>query len=326
MVCPFAEAAPRVTFLVRRLSIAEILDEGFRLFRRGFGRLVVFQLIVYVPTTALLAFGIAGTGDIVTEMASERAAPELAPLALKLILFITLLIGLQAVVGAFVMVATSRAVADSYLGNPWTAKTVLSAGLRLAPRSTALGAFLTLVFFAGLLGPAAVAGAGGIAVLSAAGGGAAAIAVAALFALAVAAMSVGLSMLLILRYGLSLSVLALEGATVRESIARSVELMRGRYLRGLALFGILIAVNLLITSILSAFVPMPSFRGIDPDEFRRLLPQFIRGQVLSTILGQISSVFVQIYTSICWTLFYFTARCELEAFDLSYLADRFGRE
>ena len=58
------------------------------------------------------------------------------------------------------------------------------------------------------------------------------------------------------------------------------------------------------------------------DEIRRLLPQLIRAQILSAILGQAIGVLTHTYSLICWTLFYFSTRCEKEGFDLAYLASR----
>lgn len=309
----------RPTFQVRSLTIAEILDEGFRLFRYGFGRLLLFQLIVYVPTTALLAYGIISAGDVLLSMVGTSSLPDLGPLMARLVLFGVALVTLQVVAGALVMVATSRAVADTYLGRAWTTGTILRTALERSPAAVAVGAFLTLIFALSITIPL---GLGGVLALSvgSSGGGVLLVVLAVVFGLALAGVSVLGALLLLLRYGLGLIAVAVEHTGFTAALSRSVELMRGRYARGLALFLILVAINLLLTSVLTAFLPMPSFEGVDPDELRRLLPQLIRGQVLSTILSQVAGLFVQIYTSICWTLFYFTARCEAEAFDLSHLA------
>jgi hypothetical protein len=310
------------TFHVRSLSIAEILDEGFRLFRHGFARFLLFQLILYVPTTALLAWGIWSGGGILSEMVENSSAPDFGALLFQLVLFFLGIMCLQVIAGAVVMVATSRAVADSYLGRAWTTRTILAAAIRSAPAAIGVGAILSLLLVVALLGPAGIVVAIAVAVFASASGGVLIIVMAVLFGLALGVLALLAAFLLVLRYGLALVVLAVEHVGVSAAMERSVELMRGRYLRALALFLILVAVNLLITSVLSAFVPTPSFEGVDPDELRRMLPLFIRGQMLSTMLGQVAGIFVQIYTSICWTLFYFTARCEAEAFDLSHLAER----
>ncbi len=307
---------------MRPLSIAEVLDEGFRLFRHGFARFLLFQLIVYVPTTGLLAYGILAAGDVLTRMVEESSMPDLERLGVQLGLFVVAVVALQIVAGAIVMVATSRAVADSYLSRPWTTGTILAEAFRLAAPAIGLGAVLTLVFLAAVGVPLSVGVGVAVALAASTQGGILLIALGGLFGLALGVLALLATCFLILRYGLALVVLAVEHTGVRAALLRSVELMRGRYLRALALFLILIAVNLLITSVLTAFLPTPGFEGVDPDELRRLLPQFIRGQVLSTILSQVAGIFVQIYTSICWTLFYFTARCEAEAFDLSHLAER----
>lgn len=311
----------RPTFQVRSLTIAEILDEGFRLFRHGFVRLLVFQLIVYVPTTALLTYGIVSAGDLLLAMAETSSVPEVKPLLLRFVAFVLALVSLQVVAGALVMVATSRAVADTYLGRSWTTGTILRTAFARSPAAIAVGAFLTLILGLSIGVPVGV---GGVIAFSVGfvSRDAVLIILAILFGLALAVVALCGVLFLVLRYGLALVAVAVEDTSFTAALGRSVDLMRGRYARGLALFGILVAVNLLVTSVLTAFLPLPSFEGVDPDELYRMLPQLIRGQVLSTLLSQVAGVFVQIYTSICWTLFYFTARCEAEAFDLSHLAGR----
>jgi hypothetical protein len=315
-------AATPHAFHVRSLSTAEILDEGFRMFRHGFGRFLVFQLIVYVPTTLLLAYGILASGDVLTEMVNKSSAPEVAPLIPKLLLFLSALLGLQVVAGAVVMVATSRAVADSYLGRAWSTLSILREALRLAPASIGVGAVLTAIFLIAVFVPMTIGIGVAVAVVATSGSDMLLVALSVLFGIALGMLAVCAAFLLVLRYGLALVALAVEHVSVRAALARSVELMRGRYLRALVLFLILVAVNLLITAVLSMWLPTPKFEGMDPDELRRLVPQIIRGQLLSTVLSQVAGIFVQVYTLICWTLFYFTARCEAEAFDLSHLAER----
>jgi hypothetical protein len=310
------------TFHVRSLSLAEILDEGFRLFRHGFSRFLLFQLLLYVPTSAMLAWGIWSGGNILTEMVDASEAPDFRVLAVKFFVFLGAIMVVQVIAGAIVMVATSRAVADSYLGRPWSTRSILSEAARSFPAAVMVGVILTMLFMVAVIGPLGLIVAIAFVVLAGANGGALILVLGILFGLALALLSLLAAFLLVLRYGLALVVLAVEHVGVRDAMGRSVELMRGRYVRGVALFLILVAVNLLITSVLSAFLPTPGFEGVDPDEFRRLLPLFIRGQMLSTLLGQVAGIFVQIYTSICWTLFYFSARCEAEAFDLSHLAER----
>ena len=314
-------------FRVRRLSIAEILDEGFVLFRHCFPRLLLLQLIVYVPNVLLTSYGIVSAGELLIELVElkeDDVLPALGTFTIKIALYAVAAVAVQVLVGAIVMVATSKAVADSYVGQVWTTGSALRTALRLGPRAVGVGVFLFAIFLTALGVPVAVIAAGAAAALSAGTGGAGLLVLTLVAGAGLLFAAIVLVLLLVLRYGLALVVLGVENLSALQAIRRSVALMKGRYLRGLGLFGILIAVNLLIASIITAFVPFPNFEGVDPDELRRMLPQLIRGQVLSTVLSQVSGVFVHIYTSICWVLFYFTARCEAEAFDLEHLARPLG--
>ena len=102
--------------------------------------------------------------------------------------------------------------------------------------------------------------------------------------------------------------------------------MAGRYWAALGLWVVVIVVGLLLGFVASAFVPSPSFEVLDPDRLRQILPELVRSQTVSTILGEATGMVTRTYGVVAWTLFYFSARCEREGFDLAHLAGQMTAE
>jgi hypothetical protein len=312
------------TFEIRRLALSEILDEGFAIFRLGFARFILFQLILYVPSTGALAFIFNEGGNMLIEMLRTGVLPPIEALIAKATLAFAALFLIQTVVASISSVALTRGVADTYLSRPWTVASILKEAMRLTPRATVTGVLIGLLVVACFLLPLA-----GMAVIGVVAGariyaalGLAVVILLGLVALAIAFLSLLAVTFVFLRYSLAPTALAIEDLSVGRAFERAVALMKGRYLSALGLLVVLTMLSALLGGVLSAFVPSPSFEGKDVDEIRRLLPQLIRAQILSAIFGQAIGVLTHTYSLICWTLFYFSTRCEKEGFDLVYLASR----
>jgi hypothetical protein len=317
--------APR--FEIRRLAVGEILDEGFKLFRHGFWRFLFFQLLLYLPSIAVFGVAFKMGGDALIEMIESGELPKMSELISAFALFAGAILLIQGIVGPISTVALTRGVADTYLSRPWTVRSLLVQALAIAPQAIAVGFLLILVALAGFIVPLGLT-AGGLFLLSGESllaGNLGAIGLAVLATAISGSVALALGMWILVRYSVALIALAVEGTDTVESFHRSTRLIAGRFWPALGLFLIQIAFNLLAGLLLSMLVPTPSFEGISSEELKALIPQLVRSQILSSVLSQAAGMIVGTYTVICWTLFYFSMRCEKEGFDLSYLADRVAR-
>lgn len=313
-------------FEIRKLTIGENLDEAFKLFRHGFWRFLFFQLLIYGPSIAVFSFAVHSGGTLVLEILETGELPNAGTLIVPLLLFFGAMLFIHGVVGPISTVALTRGVADTYLGRSFSVGSILKNAISLAPQAIAVGlGVVTLIACAYGLPPLFLGGGAFLAMQeSVFVGDFGAIAVLVAATSLGGLIGAGLGSWVLLRYSVALTTLAVEGADVGATLKRSAELARGHYGQALALFLIQVAFSTLGGLLLSAIVPSPAFEGIDPEELKALVPQLVRSQILSSILGQIAGMMVGTYTIICWTLFYFTLRCEKEGFDLVYLAERLG--
>lgn len=313
-------------FEIRKLSIGENLDESFKLFRHGFWRFLFFQLLIYGPSIAVFSFAVSSGGGLLLEILETGELPDAGSLMAPLFLFLGAMLFIHGVVGPISTVALTRGVADTYLGRSFSVGSILKNAISAAPQAIAVGLGVVLLIACAYGLPPLLLGGGAFLAMQESilvgdfGAIAALIVATSIGGLAGAA----LGSWVLLRYSVALTALAVEGADVGATLKRSVELTRGYFGQALALFLIQIAFSTLGGLLLSAVVPSPSFEGLDPEELKALVPQLVRSQILSSILGQIAGMLVGTYTIICWTLFYFTLRCEKEGFDLVYLAERLG--
>lgn len=320
-------AVSSLEFKVRVLRLGELLDEAWRLLRATFSRLIVFQAIVYGPSLVLSAYAVHRAGEWLTGILGGDIAPELPALVLGTLAFFGGFMALQILLGAVTQVALAQGAAQVYLGQGAVrVGGLLEEARRLFWRSLALGAFLTTLLIVAFALPAAALVGAAFMTLS---GGNEGLVGAVVLLLVGGVLGIGglcVAVFLYLRYALAGAVLAIEDRSMAQALGRSVTLMKGRYLHGLALLGILMAIGVLIGGVLTAAVPSPSFEGKDLGEIRALLPGLIRSQMLSQVISQIAGALSGLYTSLCWTLFYFSARCEAEGFDLTHQAAQLGAE
>lgn len=313
--------------MVRRLRLGELLDEAFQLLKVTFSRLIVFQAIVYAPSLALSAFAVHAAGRWLTGLLEGELEPQLASLVVGTLGFFFGFLALQVLLGAITQVALTKGAAQTYLGEAGaTVPSLLAHARQLFGRSFALGLFVTLLLVLAFALPTASLVAAAVLVVAA---GSENMLRALLLVLAGGVFGLGglvFATFVYLRYALAGAVLAIEDTTVAQALARSVALMKGRYGSALALLAILTAIGLMVGGVLSLAVPTPAFEGKDLGEIRALLPQLIRSQMVSQVLGQVAGALSGLYTSVCWTLFYFSTRCEAEGFDLSHQAAKLGEE
>lgn len=313
-------------FKIRKLSISELLDEGFRLFLFSWKRLTVIQLVSFVPMTAFMVGWLLWFGTLVTDVIGT---PDLESVVEVGVAFVALLVGtvvIQAGLGSLVYVAVIRAIGETYLDRPWTVRSALAFPLQRLGRIVAGGALIFLIILTATTIPLTVAagGAGLTAFVTRSASTPLMILAASVVGLGLLLPLMVLAGIFVVRYLLTLNVIAYEETSLGGALSRSAALVKGRYGKALALLLILLAINMLLSGILTAFVPSPDFQGMDPDEVTRIFPQILRAQIYSAVAGQVAALFLQSFIQICWTLFYFSSRCEVEGFDLAYLSARGG--
>lgn len=280
-------------FVLRPLSVGELLDAAFRLARRLFPSLVVLQLVA-AAVPLLLALYLAASG-------SPAASPSAGVTAL---LFVTVLINV--VFTSLAAGAASYLISEAYLGRTITAGEALQ---RAAPRVgpiivasilTGLVAFCCMLPFIVVVG-----GAAAFATAGATRGSAAVGLVGFLLGLA----SLALPLWVVAGFALQTPSAALEPALDGiGAMRRSWGLTRGFRLR---IFGVGLVIGAIFGAILVGLSFLIGFA----------LPQ---GSVISAIAGAILQagagllVFPVLYAVL--TLLYYDLRVRKEGFDLEMLA------
>jgi hypothetical protein len=318
-------------FELRRLSLSEILDEGFKIFRVGFSRFMAFQLLVSLPLLILLTALLRSGGERLISIVESEQLPGLRGSIALVGFYSVAFVLLQTAMASISAMGLSRAVADMYLSRAWTTSSILTEAIRLSRRAVLLGLTYGTMLFMTLFIPVVLLG-GGVAVLGRAGPALQRLFSAqptthdaALLLLFFVAMAIGSLIGLIgalwmgVRFGLAFPVLAIERCSVSSAFARARQLIRGRFWRALGLVVFVSMLSAFIGGALAAFVPVPSFEQSNWAELRRLLPSLIRTQILSSTVSQAVGVITSVFSLICWTLFYFTARVESEGFNLDAL-------
>lgn len=311
-------------FSIRPLRLSEILDEGLELCKQTFFRVLPFQLIVYLPSTILFAYLFMLLGDGITEQIVNQNPEAIVKLAIQAGSLLVIMTLVQILFGTIAAVTIIRGMERCYRGIQTSVGELAAWAVKSSGRAIALGLLLSILFFGAMFLPALVLVAPAAYWAFSSGGSTAPLVMAVLGGLLSISVIIILATYLAVRYGLAGASLAVEDASAIEAMRRSAILVKGAYGRALGLLVVIFAIQFLIGGVLSAFVPTPSFTGVDPDELRQLVPMFVRSQILGTIVGQIAGMFTGIYASACWLLFYFTMRCEKEGFDLEHQLDAQG--
>ena len=316
------------SYQIRVLTLGELLDESYLLFRRNWLRLVSFQLIVFIPTALLEVFVIKRFGAMV--MAYLESTNEGDPWGLNPILFVlggvaTVLL-IQIVVAPIVGSVLTKAVADTYLSREWKLADLWDTFVKYASAAVLMGVIMALLWCLVTVGPMLMAAglfywgftAGFVSGLST-------LLYAGVLALVFGVPAVFAGVYINLRYMLAFNAMVLEEKSVLESFGRAAQLMKGRYWQGFSLWFVMFLIAVLLGFMATAFVPSPSFELLESERIREILPQLIDSQIMSTILGEFMGMFSRTFIVIGWTLFYFSIRCKSEGFDILVLAERFSK-
>jgi hypothetical protein len=210
---------------LRPLSIGELFDRAFVLYRRHFW---LFVGLTAVPGVFALALTLAQAGFQAAVMPPPGAAPEAGPnpenVAAAVGFFFTMM-GSMVIYWVVYMIAfgaTTFAVSEIYVGRDVAILPVLG---RMRGR---IGALILLLIWIGIR--LAAVGFGGFVLVALAigAGGAVSPILGGLLALRFGAATAGLLLFMTLRYGLSVPALIVEGLSPHAAVRRSIELTDGR--------------------------------------------------------------------------------------------------
>jgi hypothetical protein len=213
---------------LRPLSLGELLDRSFALYRRHFRTVVA---IMVPPSVLAMIVGVVQhlMQQFITGADLRADAATVFPVVFAWAVSMVAGMLVYLVAYMFALGATTLAVSELYLGRPATASASYRA---MRPRigSLLLLLLLLLVRFGGVILVAAVVMAvvaGALAVISPVLSG--------LGVVIGIVLTIVLMMFLTLRYSLAVPALVLEGVTASTAIARSVSLIQGNVLRCLVL-------------------------------------------------------------------------------------------
>ncbi len=306
---------------LRPMTLGEILDRTFRLYRNHF---LLFVSIMAIPAAfsvpanvLLLSF----EGPFMSSaFANPNRPPSFPNVAYFFGIFVAsmMLLILFAVVYSLATAAASCAVADVYLGRAITLRAAYGRIRGKFWRLMGVIANVALrVFGLIMLAIFVIAAVGGIA--TALSGGALNSTnpvVILIFAFAVLAIYVGgfaVAVYLSLRYAVSIPVLMLENSGVLATIRRSVLLTRGR--RGHIFLTLLVAVVIAYVGVMVFQMPfmIAMFLAMARGHWQSWLAfaSSISGAVGSSLTGPIFMIAI--------VLLYYDARIRKEGFDLQYM-------
>lgn len=310
-------------YQLRSLSLGEILDESFILFRESWLRLIVFQLFVFIPTAIIEVLVIRYLGSLALGYLDTGAADEgWGGGALVFLLSGALIIfTIQMIVAPVVGCVLTKAISDSYLSNSWGMRELVDAGKRYALPAVGLGVLVAVVWVLAICIPAAIGVS--LAYIGVTTGGVSGVLTLVLYGLV--AFVFGIPALLAgvyvnLRFALAFCVMVLENKGILESLTRSAKLMSGRYWEAFSLWFVMFLISILLGFVATLFVPSPSFEMLQSAKLRELVPQLVSSQSISTVLSEFMGMFSRTFIVICWTLYYFSTRCRREGFDLVMLS------
>jgi hypothetical protein len=321
-------ARPRI----RQLTLGELLDESFRIYRRDLLTLIALAALVIVPYTVLNFLLTLPMQQELAQFQQGAAVGAVPPDEEVFTSLITttllstgvtvLLIMLYTIVFQPIMEgALTRAVTRRYLDQPVSVGDSISAAVRRSPAlivakllpSLILVVVFGLIFgcFAIMIGGAAffTASQGGTEFDSGPGVGFGIAAVLGFFLLMIAVFV--LTVLVLIRFLFTSQAIIAEGLGPIDALRRSWNLIKGFFWRTLGFVIVIGIINWLIQ-----FIPSAIFLAL----FRIAVNDVVQLQLLSSISTAITSVLIMPFTLIAYTLMYYDLRIRKEGFDLEQQA------
>lgn len=300
---------PDAPLPLRPLSIGDLIDAAFKLFRRNVQPLVIITALVAVPTQLLLAFvqrDLLGLGLFGGLGVEPDELPDLSGMLAEIAVAVPLTLVVIGVAQPLVTAAAVQIVSLSYLGQDegWSdaARVALRRGWAVIGATWLAGLVILLP-----LVPSAALFAAGLALD----------ANPALLGLGLLTLLPGLLAVFLLTplFAAQLPALVIEGVGPVQSIRRSWGLVRRRYL---GVLGAVVVMGILAGLAGALVGALPSGIG-----------QAVGGPyawVLVAVGGIASALVQQPLNAITSTLIYYDARIRHEGFDVQILAAELGRE
>ena len=299
-----------MTLDLRPLSLGELLDRSFSLYRRHFW---LFVGIMALPSLLALAFGVmvaVFSPQPVDQQSVEAAQTNPAEMIGALLWFAAAMIGMVVIYFITYVVAlgaTTVAVSELYLGRPVTIRTAYTP-LRGKVGRLALLLVLVSIRLFGVTFLVMVALFGMVA-LSAAGSPV----LAALFMFAGTIGAGALWIWMILRYAVVVPAAVLENESATDAINRSVELTQGNRWRVFAL----LAFTMIVTyAVLAVFQGPFMFAAMAADP-EGSMPFWMN--LFGTISGSIGGAFTAPLMIVAFAVLYYDLRVRNEGLDLQLM-------
>lgn len=294
--------------VLQPLSLAELLDRMFSLYRRNF---LLFFGIMVLPSLLAMVSGIL-MAVLQAPMFGPRSAPTAVGVGALTGAFGGIIVAMLAywIVYAVALGASTFAVADVYLGRT---ATIGASYRRIRGR---VGRLLWLMFLVAVrvFGVIVLLSMGfGLLMTATAGRGAAAGIVGLLMMLVLFPAIVVLMVWLMLRYSVCIPSMVLEDVRAGQAIRRSVQLMKGNYLR---------CFLLLLLTLIITYVSLMIFQG---PFYMAMILTARHGQVaiwllsLGSVFGALGQALSAPLIMIGLVLLYYDIRVRKEAFDLQLM-------
>jgi Membrane domain of glycerophosphoryl diester phosphodiesterase len=315
------DTAPPIPSVLRPMSLSELLDRVFTLYRNNFW---LFCGIMALPEAVRAVFGVLYAMSSAVRSAQVLQPNPQYPFAVFAVLgrgiaAAGLLAVVEVVLGAIALGAVTVAVSQLYLSQP-----VSVIGSYRSIRGK-IGGLIGLIFLLLLIAFALLAalGIGGgilgaVAMLGAGGFRANPIAAIAIIYLAIL-IAIVFGLYVMMRFAVSVPVYVLERIGVAEAMGRSGALTKGRRWR---IFGAVIVVVLIAYAVQMIFV-VPFMLFTIPAAFQRsLIPAW--AQIGTAIAGAVGGTIAGPLLTITVALIYYDVRIRKEAFDLESMMKAAG--
>jgi len=296
---------------LRPLTLGELLDRSFSLYRRHFW---LFVGIMALPSLLALFFGVA-----IALLAPQPVNPDAvaagetdpAEFVGAMVWMVAAMLGMVVVyfiAYAVALGATTVAVSELYMGRPVTIRTAY------APLQGKVGRLALLLVLVSMRSFGAVV----LAVVAAAfGGGAGAVlgspVLAGLFGVAGMFGGLALWLWMMLRYAVVVPAAVLEDATSTDAIARSIDLTRGSLGRVFALLAFTMVITYAVLAIFQGpFIIAGMMAG--PEGSTAFLMN-----LLGTVTGAIGGAFTGPLMIVAFAVLYYDLRVRSEGLDLQVM-------
>jgi hypothetical protein len=271
---------------IRELKVGGILDQAIKLIKENFWLVLKIAAVILIPYSIIAGLLIAWNMPDMTKYSQPAMYGAGAQTQIELPVGYFIIIGVVALIGGLIIHPITDAAMIYTFGNSYLEKPI-SVGIALR---RALGKYLPLLgtwilFWLALCLPIAIGAIAGI-VLGPAG--------------FILMLPLGImSLVFAFWFMLAPQVVVIEGIAGPAALARSKKLMKGNVGTAFVL-GIIVGIISWLIGLVAAAIPQME---------------------MQTVFSAIIQALLTIFSYAAWVVFYFSARCKAENFDLTMLAD-----